>query len=96
MRISTIKYSLFDSLKNLKRNAAISSAAATVAATLFILGTFKLAVYSRKKEISIMKYIGATDWFIRWSFVIEGITIGIWGAVISDLLLYYIYITLHS
>jgi cell division transport system permease protein len=38
-----------------------------------------------------MKYIGATDWFIRWPFVFEGIIIGILGAIIAILLLYYGY-----
>lgn len=44
--------------------------------------TIRLTVYIRKTEISIMKFIGATDWFIRWPFIIEGIIIGIIGAII--------------
>ena len=38
-----------------------------------------------------MKYIGATDWFIRWPFIIEGMIIGIAGGVVADLALYYAY-----
>ena len=41
-----------------------------------IMNTIKLTVYSRRREVGIMKFVGATDWFIRWPFVIEGIVIG--------------------
>jgi len=60
--------------------------------SLFIISnTIKLTVFARRKEINIMKYIGATDWFIRWPFIFEGILIGIAGAVIAFLLVAYIY-----
>lgn len=49
--------------------------------------TIKLTVHARRKEISIMKYVGATDSFIRWPFVIEGIIIGIVAALLSILVL---------
>lgn len=63
-----------------------------IGVSLFLIGnTIRLAVYSRRKEINIMKYIGATDWFIRWPFIIEGMIIGLVGAVVSILLLYYLY-----
>lgn len=52
-----------------------------------ISNTIKLTVFARKKEIGIMKYIGATDWFIRWPFVIEGMLMGFIGALISILIL---------
>ena len=56
--------------------------------SIFIIGnTIKLTVHSRRKEISIMKYVGATDSFIRWPFVIEGIIIGIVAALLSILVL---------
>jgi cell division transport system permease protein len=51
-----------------------------------IANTIKLTVFARRKEISIMKYIGATDWFIRWPFIVEGVLIGLGGAVIAYLL----------
>lgn len=47
-----------------------------------IVNTIKLTVYIRKNEINIMKYVGATDWFIRWPFIIEGIFIGLIGSII--------------
>lgn len=58
-----------------------------VIAIFLISNTIKITVYTRKKEIGIMKYIGATDWFIKWPFFIEGLTLGFIGAVISLLLL---------
>lgn len=56
--------------------------------SIFIIGnTIKLTVHARRKEISIMKYVGATDGFIRWPFIIEGIIIGITAAIISIVIL---------
>lgn len=51
-----------------------------------IMNTIKLTVYIRKNEINIMKYVGATDWFIRWPFIIEGLIIGIVGAIIPSVI----------
>jgi cell division transport system permease protein len=60
--------------------------------SLFIISnTIKLTVFARRKEINIMKYIGATDWFIRWPFIYEGVIIGVLGAAIAFLLVAYIY-----
>ncbi len=60
--------------------------------SLFLIGnTIKITVFTRKKEIGIMKYVGATDWFIRWPFIIEGMILGIFGAVISVVVLGFIY-----
>lgn len=56
-----------------------------------ISNTIKLTIFSRRKEIGIMKYVGATDWFIRWPFVIEGAVIGLIGAIISNVLLHSLY-----
>ncbi|HHW57248.1 MAG TPA: ABC transporter permease [Clostridia bacterium] len=50
---------------------------------IIISNTIKLGVFARRREISIMKYIGATDWFIRWPFLIEGIVLGLAGALLS-------------
>lgn len=56
--------------------------------SLFLIGnTIKITVFTRKREIGIMKYVGATDWFIRWPFIIEGIILGIIGAIIAMIIL---------
>lgn len=52
-------------------------------AAIIIGNTVRLTVYSRRREIGIMKYIGATDWFIRWPFIIEGLMLGVIGSVIA-------------
>ncbi|MGL6174198.1 MAG: permease-like cell division protein FtsX [Cellulosilyticaceae bacterium] len=62
-----------------------------VVALLLITNTIKLTVYIRKREINIMKYIGATDAFIRLPFLIEGITIGIIGCIIPIGMIYTAY-----
>ena len=49
---------------------------------VIIINTIRITVSSRQAEIGIMKYVGATDWFIRWPFIIEGILIGLVGALI--------------
>ena len=51
--------------------------------SVIITNTIKLAVHSRRKEISIMKYVGATNSFIRWPFLVEGIIIGIVSGLLS-------------
>lgn len=51
-----------------------------------IANTIRLTVHARRKEISIMKYVGATNRFIRWPFVIEGIIIGMVAAAITILI----------
>lgn len=61
-------------------------------ATLFIISnTIRLTVFARRKEIIIMKYVGATDWFIRWPFLLEGMTLGFFGAVVANILINIIY-----
>lgn len=57
-----------------------------IGAIFIISNTIKLTVYARRKEISIMKYVGATNSFIRWPFIVEGIIIGIISACISILI----------
>lgn len=56
-----------------------------------ITNTTKITVYSRRREVGIMKFVGATDWFIRWPFIIEGMIIGFVGSLLASLLLYFLY-----
>lgn len=62
-----------------------------VVALFLISNTIKLAMFSRKREINIMKFVGATDWFIRWPFIIEGILIGIIAGAVALLVQWYVY-----
>ena len=62
-----------------------------LAALFIIVNTIRLTVFARRREIGIMKYVGATDWFIRWPFIIEGVLLGALGAFISAVLLSQLY-----
>ncbi|NCD08373.1 MAG: ABC transporter permease [Negativicutes bacterium] len=53
-------------------------------ATLFIIvNTIRITVFARRREVTIMKYVGATDWFIRWPFLLEGMFLGFSGALVA-------------
>lgn len=66
---------------------------ALVGVSIFIISnTIKLTVYARRKEISIMKYVGATNSFIRWPFIVEGVIIGLISGAISLAIIAGIYI----
>jgi cell division transport system permease protein len=63
-------------------------AALLIAASIFLIAnTIRLSLYSRRREVEVMKLVGATDWFIRWPFVIEGIIVGALGTLLAILLL---------
>jgi len=59
-----------------------------VLANVIIVNTIRLTVNARRTEITIMKYIGATDWFIKWPFIIEGMLIGLIGALVPVLIMW--------
>ena len=60
--------------------------------SMFIIAnTIKLTVHARRKEISIMKYVGATNNFIRWPFIVEGMIIGIFASAISIMIIGLLY-----
>jgi cell division transport system permease protein len=58
-----------------------------VASMLLIANTIRLSLYARRREVEVMKLVGATDWFIRWPFVLEGVIVGLFGGVIAIALL---------
>jgi len=66
-------------------------------ATLFIIvNTIRLTVFARRREVMIMKYVGATDWFIRWPFMLEGMTLGLLGSAIACVLVSICYGTVQG
>ena len=68
---------------------------ALIAVSIFIISnTIKLTVYARRKEISIMKYVGATNSFIRWPFIVEGIILGLSSGIISLIIVSGLYMVL--
>jgi cell division transport system permease protein len=59
----------------------------TIASILLIANTIRLSLYARRREVEVMKLVGATDWFIRWPFMIEGVIVGAAGGVLAILVL---------
>jgi cell division transport system permease protein len=59
----------------------------TIASILLIANTIRLSLYARRREVEVMKLVGATDWFIRWPFVIEGVIVGAAGGVLAIMVL---------
>jgi len=57
------------------------------ASIALIANTLRLSIFARRREVEVMKLVGATNWFIRWPFVIEGIFVGFMGGVLAVLLL---------
>lgn len=62
-----------------------------VSAIFLIATTTRLTFFARSKEINIMKYVGATDWFVRWPFLLEGVILGFVGALLAVGVLYISY-----
>jgi cell division transport system permease protein len=60
-----------------------------LAAIVLIFNTIRLSIYARRKEIEVMKLVGATNWFVRIPFLIEGFFEGFTGGIISIILLYF-------
>jgi cell division transport system permease protein len=66
----------------------------TIASILLIANTIRLSLYARRREVEVMKLVGATDWFIRWPFVIEGMIVSAAGGVLAIGVLALVKITL--
>ncbi len=58
-----------------------------VAAVLLIANTIRLSIFARRREIEVMKLVGATNWFVRLPFMLEGMLCGLGGALLSIVLL---------
>jgi cell division transport system permease protein len=70
-----------------KLTMALLAALLVVASVLLIANTIRLSLYARRREVEVMKLVGATDWFIRWPFVLEGVLVGALGGLVAILLL---------
>jgi cell division transport system permease protein len=66
---------------------AAMAALLVLASIALVANTIRLSVFARRREVEVMKLVGATNWFIRWPFVIEGVIVGFMGGVLAVLLL---------
>jgi cell division transport system permease protein len=70
-----------------KLSMGLLAALLVLASVLLISNTIRLSLLARRREVAVMKLVGATDWFIRWPFVIEGILVGALGGLMAILML---------
>ncbi len=66
----------------------IIAALLTVASLLLVGNTIRLSIYARRREVEVMKLVGATNWFIRWPFMVEGLACGLIGGAIAIAVLF--------
>ena len=70
-----------------KLTMGLLAALLALASLLLVANTIRLSMYARRREVEVMKLVGATDWFIRWPFVIEGVIVGALGGIAAIVLL---------
>ncbi len=76
--------------------ASVVVIALLVVSFVIIMNTIKITVFSRRREINIMKYVGATNSFIRMPFLVEGMILGAISAVVSFLIVWYLYTQIYN
>lgn len=67
-----------------------------LSASVLILNTIRMAIFARRREVSVMKLVGATNWFIRIPFIAEGLIQGLLGAFLAALVVYGIHLTVNG
>jgi cell division transport system permease protein len=96
--ISPIVQEVFDRQEDSQKIEQVTSAlkivltvitALLIAASLMLVGnTIRLSIYTRRREVEVMRLVGATRWFIRWPFMIEGVVVGFLGGLVAILILW--------
>lgn len=96
--ISPIISNLFDRQQASQQIEQVTSAlkivltvmtALLIAASLMLVGnTIRLSIFTRRREVEVMRLVGATRWFIRWPFMIEGVVVGFVGGLVAILILW--------
>jgi cell division transport system permease protein len=67
-----------------------------LSASVLILNTIRLAIFARRREVSVMKLVGATNWFIRVPFMFEGVVQGLFGAVVAAMVVVVLHLVLNA
>ncbi len=89
--------SVINTVRNAVKNISFWVILVFMLISIFIISnTVKLTLHNRRKEINIMKYVGATDSYIRWPFVIEGIVVGLVAAAIAFFITHFAYGALYT
>ena len=70
-----------------KLTTAVLTILLIIASILLVANTIRLSLFARRREVEVMRLVGATNWFIRWPFIIEGVILGACGGVLAVLLL---------
>jgi cell division transport system permease protein len=96
--ISPIVQDIFDRQEESQKIEQVTSAlkigltvitALLIVASLMLVGnTIRLSIYTRRREVEVMRLVGATRWFIRWPFMIEGVVVGFLGGLVAILILW--------
>ena len=72
----------------LKWGLLLISVLLLVASLLLVANTIRLSIYARRREVEVMQLVGATNWFIRWPFVVEGLVCGLIGGAVAVVVLF--------
>jgi cell division transport system permease protein len=96
--ISPVVQDIFDRQEESQKIEQVTSAlkivltvitALLIVASLMLVGnTIRLSIYTRRREVEVMRLVGATRWFIRWPFMIEGVVVGFLGGLLAILILW--------
>jgi cell division transport system permease protein len=74
---------ILSATSTIKIMLAALAALLVLASILLVANTIRLSVFARRREVEVMKLVGATNWFIRWPFVIEGLIVGFFGGLVA-------------
>ena len=88
--------SLLQMTSTIRHSSFILMILLSLVAIFIISNAIRMTVFARRRDIGIAKFLGATDWFIRWPFIVEGIIIGIVGSIIALILVIPTYSYLYS
>jgi cell division transport system permease protein len=66
-----------------------------ISAAVLILNTIRMAIFARRREVSVMKLVGATNWFIRIPFMSEGLLQGLFGSLLAAVVVYFLYLFIN-
>jgi cell division transport system permease protein len=84
---------ILSATSTIKLLLAVLASLLVLASILLVANTIRLSIFARRREVEVMRLVGATNWFIRWPFVIEGLVVGFFGAAVAVALLWVAKVT---